>query len=126
MAFSRKEVPNPDSSGRSKVCFCPAWSQARSSFQAVRRPIRVKKRGEKYFVLQVGTKEQIVSIDRLKPAFGFTDPAPVTHRAPAAAQPLAPRRRIPGALDPEAEEFSPTATRSRLGRVRRPPERLNL
>ena len=47
-------------------------------------PYRVKKREEKYFVLQVGTKEQIVSIDRLKPAFGFTDPAPVPHCAPAA------------------------------------------
>ena len=126
MAFSRKEVPNPDSSGRSKVCFCPAWSQARSSFQAVRRPIRVKKRGEKYFVLQVGTKEQIVSIDRLKPAFGFTDPAPVTHCAPAAVQRPSPRTGIPGTLNPEAEEFSPTVTRSRFGRVSRPPVRLGL
>ena len=47
-------------------------------------PYRVKKRGEKYFVLQVGTKEQVVSIDRLKPAFGFTDPAPATRTTPTA------------------------------------------
>ena len=89
-------------------------------------PYRVKKRGEKYFVLQVGTKEQVISIDRLKPAFGFADPAPLTSRAPAADRTPTPRTRIPGTLDPEAEEFSPATTRSRFGRVSRPPVRLGL
>ena len=71
-------------------------------------PYRVKKKGEKYFVLQVGTKEQVVSIDQLKPAFGFADPAPTTSRAPATDKP--PKKRSPGTLNPEAEEFSPAAS----------------
>ena len=37
-------------------------------------------RGKKFFRIKVGTKEQVVTVDRLKPAFGFADPAP-----PAAA-----------------------------------------
>ena len=86
-------------------------------------PYRVKKRGKKYFVLQVGAKEQVISIDRLKPAFGFTDPAPVTHGAPAAVQRPVPKT---GALNPEAEEFSPATTRSKFGRVSQPPVRLGI
>ena len=88
-------------------------------------PYRVKKRDAKYFVLQVGSKEQVVSVDRLKPAFGFADPEPKQHSSRAAARPPA-RGRAPGTLNPEAEELSPTVTRSRFGRVSRPPVRLGL
>ena len=88
-------------------------------------PYRVKKRAAKYFVLQVGSKEQVVSVDRLKPAFGFVDPESGRHGPPAAARPPV-RGRPPRTLNPEAEEFSPAVTRSRFGRVSRPPVRLGL
>ena len=39
-------------------------------------PFRVIKKEEKFFVVKMGSKEQTVSVDRLKPAFGFADPAP--------------------------------------------------
>ena len=39
-------------------------------------PFRVVKKESKFFVLRTGNKEQTVSIDRLKLAFGFADPAP--------------------------------------------------
>ena len=39
-------------------------------------PYRVLKREGKYFVLPVETREQVISIDRLKRAFGFIDPVP--------------------------------------------------
>ena len=39
-------------------------------------PFRVLQRGEKFFTVKVGAKEQVVSVDCLKPAFGFVDPAP--------------------------------------------------
>ena len=41
-------------------------------------PFRVIKKEEKFFVVKTGSKEQTVSVDRLKPAFGFADPAPAT------------------------------------------------
>ena len=33
-------------------------------------------RGDKFFTVKIGTKEQVVLVDRLKPVFGFADPAP--------------------------------------------------
>ena len=59
-------------------------------------PYRVKKKGDKYFGLQAGTKEQVISVDRLKPAFGFADPTPTTSKAPTAVQKPAPRQESPG------------------------------
>ena len=41
-------------------------------------PFRVLERGIKFFRVQAGTKEQVISVDRLKPAFGFADPAPLS------------------------------------------------
>ena len=41
-------------------------------------PFRVVKKEEKFFVVKMGSKEQTISVDRLKPAFGFADPAPAT------------------------------------------------
>ena len=52
-------------------------------------PYRVKKRDSKFFVLQVGSREQVVSVDRLKPAFGFADPESGQQGPPAAARPPA-------------------------------------
>ena len=92
---------------------------------SVSGPYRVKKRDAKYFVLQVGSREQVVSVDRLKPAFGFADPEPRQHSPPAAARPPA-RGRALRTPNPEAEEFSPAVTRTRFGRVSRPPVRLGL
>ena len=91
-------------------------------------------RGEKFFKIKIGTKEQVITVDRLKPAFGFADPAP----------PLTAEKKIKNAvvktgirksLNPEAEVFVPssetedrplTVSRSRFGRTRRPPERLGV
>ena len=39
-------------------------------------PFQVLERGEKFFRVLAGTKEQVITVDRLKPAFGFADPAP--------------------------------------------------
>ena len=41
-------------------------------------PFRVLEKGEKFFRVKVGTKEQVITVDRLKPAFGFADPMPQT------------------------------------------------
>ena len=82
----------------------------------------------------MGPKEQTVSVDRLKPAFGFADPAPgisvptgggttVQKSMPKTKKSLNPAAKVfvPGA---KSGESSSTATRSRFGRVSRPPERL--
>ena len=97
-------------------------------------PFRVVEKGEKFFTVKVGTKEQVITVDRLKPAFGFADPAPPTS-APkeggATVLKTTPKRKK--TLNPAAEVFVPsakpgesssTATRSRFGRVSRPPDRL--
>ena len=92
------------------------------------------KREEKFFVLKVGPKEQTVSVDRLKPAFGFADSAPaisvpkgggttVLKTIPKTKKSLNPAVKIfvPGA---KSGESSSAVTRSRFGCVSRPPERL--
>ena len=96
-------------------------------------PFRVLEKGEKFFRIKVGAKEQVVTVDRLKPAFGFADPTP-----PAAEKKefkaVAPRE-IKKSLDPEAKIFvpssgpkekSPAVSRSKFGRTRRPPDRLGI
>ena len=78
-----------------------------------------------------------MSVDRLKPAFGFADPAPVIS-VPKEGRTTG-RKTMPKAakksLNPAAEVFVPgagtgesssTATRSRFGCVSRPPERLGI
>ena len=90
-------------------------------------PFRVVTKDDKFFVVKVGTKEQVVSVDRLKPAFGFADPTP-SISGPKAKK-LSPATQAPkpkAALDPTAEEFVPTATKSRSGCVIWPPAKLNL
>ena len=90
-------------------------------------PFRVIKKDEKFFVIKVGSKEQTVSVDRLKPAFGFADPAPaisVKKMLPKTTKKsLNPAAKVfvPGA---KPGEFSSAVTRSRFGRVSRPPDRL--
>ena len=97
-------------------------------------PFQVIKKEEKFFVLKVGSKEQTVSVDRLKPAFGFADPAPaisvpkgcettIQKSMPKIKKSLNPAAKVfvPGA---KSGESSSTVTRSRFGRVSRPPERL--
>ena len=90
-------------------------------------PFRVLQRGEKFFTIKVGTKEQVVSVDRLKPAFGFADPAPAVSgpqvkKTSAAAK--VPRTKK--GLNPAAEVFVPAAVVSKAGRTIKPPTRLNL
>ena len=98
-------------------------------------PFRVVKKEEKFFVVRIGSKEQTVSVDRLKPTFGFADAAPAisvpkgvgttvqkttmpkTKKSPNPAAEVF----VPGA---KAGESSSTTTRSRFGRISRPPERL--
>ena len=92
-------------------------------------------RGEKFFKIKVGTKEQLVTVDRLKPAFGFADPAPPpasTEESKTAVVKTGTKK----SLNPAAEVFipsseqpgdhQPTVTRSRFGRARRPPETLGV
>ena len=97
-------------------------------------PFRVLQRGEKFFTVKVGTKEQVITVDRLKPAFGFADPAfGFADPAPAVLKPqvkkTSTRIKIPRTkrtLDPTAEVFVPTTTVSRAGRIIKPPVRLDL
>ena len=97
-------------------------------------PFRVIKKEEKFFVLKTGSREQTVSVDRLKPAFGFADPAPATsvpRGGGTTVQKTMPKTKK--SLNPAAKVFVPgeksgesssAVTRSRFGRVSRPPERL--
>ena len=74
-------------------------------------------------------------MDRLKPAFGFADPALQTPEKKKEVKAAPPKREIKGSLNPEAEVFvpgrkprekTPTPSKSRFGRTRRPPERLGV
>ena len=83
----------------------------------------------------MGTKEQVITVDRLKPAFGFADPAPQTAGKRKEVKAALPKKEIKKSLNPEAESFvpgqrpkekTPTTSKSRFGRTRRPPERLGV
>ena len=98
-------------------------------------PFRVLERGEKFFRVLAGTKEQVITVDRLKPAFGFADPAPQIPKKEREAEAGAPKKKTKKSLNPEAEIFVPgrkaeeetsTTSRSKFGRTRRPPERLGI
>ena len=97
-------------------------------------PFRVLERGEKFFRIKVGTKEQVVTVDRLKPAFGFADPAPLSP-TPRKIKATVVEKRKKKSLNPEAKVFVPSSRlgentpaklKSRFGRTRRPPERLGI
>ena len=92
-------------------------------------------KGEKFFRIKVGTKEQVVTVDRLKPAFGFADPTLQSTEKRKEVKSAIPKKEIKRSLNPEAEIFIPssrpkekpsTMSRSRFGRTRRPPERLGV
>lgn len=94
-------------------------------------PFRVLERGEKFFRIKVGTKEQVVTVDRLKPAFGFADPTPQSTEKRKEVKSAIPKKKIKRSLNPEAEIFIPssrpkekpsTMSRSRFGRTLRPPK----
>ena len=90
-------------------------------------PFRVLKREEKFFVVKMGAKEQTISVDRLKPAFGFADTAPAAPSPQGGKTPITakiPKTRKP--LNPAAEVFVPAAVKSRAGQTIKPPARLNL
>ena len=70
-------------------------------------PFRVLEKGEKFFKVKIGTKAQVITVDRLKPAFGFADPAP----PPAAEKKVKTavlKTGIKKSLNPEAEVFTPS------------------
>ena len=50
-------------------------------------PFRVVRKEDKFFVIKVGAKEQVILVDRMKPAFGFADPAPAVP-GPRSGRPL--------------------------------------
>ena len=92
-------------------------------------------RGEKFFRIKVGTKEQVVTVDRLKPAFGFADPAPLSPTPRKIKATVVGAGKKKKSLNPAAKVFvpgsgpgenTPTALKSRFGRTRRPPERLGI
>ena len=98
-------------------------------------PFRVLEKGEKFFRIKVGAKEQVVTVDRLKPAFGFVDPAPQDAEKRKEVKTAVQKKEIKRSLNPEAESFIPdlkskektaTTSKSRFGRTRRPPERLGI
>ena len=98
-------------------------------------PFRVLEKGEKFFRVRVGAKEQVITVDRLKPAFGFADPAPQTTEKRKEVKAAPPKKEIKRSLNPEAESFvpgrkpkekTPTTSKSKFGRTRRPPERLGV
>ena len=108
-------------------------------------PFRVLEKGEKFFRIKVGAKEQVVTVDRLNPAFGFADPAQQPSGRGKEVKAAAPKKEIKKSLNPEAEVFipgrkpkesiipgrkpkekTPTPSKSRFGRTRRPPERLGV
>ena len=98
-------------------------------------PFRVLEKGEKFFRVRVGAKEQVITVDRLKPAFGFADPAPQTTEKRKEVKAAPPKKEIKRSLNPEVESFvpgrkpkekTPTTSKSRFGRTRRPPERLGV
>ena len=88
-------------------------------------PFRVIQTGEKFFTIKVGTKEQTISVDRLKPAFGFADPAPEIPKLQAKKILTEPKTsRVRKILNPAAEVFIPATVMSRAGRAIKPPVRL--
>ena len=88
-------------------------------------PFRVMKREEKFFVVKMGSKEQTVLVDRLKPAFGFADPAP-TISVPKGGRTTIKKTtpKTKKALNPAAEVFVPAEVKTRAGRTIKQPERL--
>ena len=54
---------------------------------------------------RVGTKEQVITVDRLKPAFGFADPMPQTAEQKKEVKAAPPTKEIKKSLNPEAEVF---------------------
>ena len=82
----------------------------------------------------MGTKEQVVTVDRLKPAFGFADQTtPQAEEKKVKTAVL--KKEAKKSLNPEAKIFFPssglkekpaTVSRSKFGRTRRPPERLGV
>ena len=91
-------------------------------------------KGDKFFRIKVGNREQVVTVDRLKPAFGFADPTPPAAEKKREFKAAAPKE-IKRSLDPEARIFVPgsgpkekfpAVSRSKFGRTRRPPERLGI
>ena len=101
---------------------------------------QVLERGDKFFRVLAGTKELVITVDRLKPAFGFADPAPAPDGE--RKKTVRTKEKIGGALNPKAEIFVPgnqpneraipsreeegkktTTAKSRAGRPLRPPER---
>ena len=79
-------------------------------------------------------RDRVVTVDRLKPAFGFVDPTPLAEEKKKEFKAVAPRE-VKRSLDPEAKIFvpssgpkekSPAVSRSKFGRTRRPPDRLGI
>ena len=98
-------------------------------------PFRVLEKGEKFFRVKVGAKEQVITVDHLKPAFGFADPAPQLPEGKKEVKAMAPKKKTKKSLNPAAEIFvpgrktkeeTPATSRSKFGRTRRPPERLGI
>ena len=90
-------------------------------------PFRVVSKEGKFFTVKMGTKEQAISVDQWKPAFGFADPAPAIFRPQRKETIITARGQgVKTTLDPKAEVSVPAAVESRSGCVIKPPLRLNL
>jgi hypothetical protein len=92
-------------------------------------PYRVVARAPKYFTIDIGGHEQVVTVDRLKPHTGAAATAPAAPprrgRPPAAATTAA----SPPPPPPAARAASPglpATTSARPARERRPPAKLDL
>lgn len=92
-------------------------------------PFEVLNRSDKVFKLRVGTREETVSIDRLKPAYVDEDLPVEVAQPPRRGRPPGqrPAQDPPAAFaDPPAVTPAVPATSTRSGRVQRPPSRLDL
>ena len=77
-------------------------------------PYRVVGKSNKFYTVDLGTRLDNVSVDRLKPA--------PTDKSTIHPPPNAPKPRVRSSLNPEAAPFVPTTTRS--GRTIKPTQRL--
>lgn len=126
----RKSYVSPDLTSGTHV-FVRHDAIRKSLQQPYDGPYKVLKRSKKHFTVLVKGRNEVISIDRLKPAYLEVTPAPdlprMTSPSPADVQdptPVSPSP--PDVHDPPAVQDPPPVRVSRSGRHIRWPDRLNL
>ena len=70
-------------------------------------PFRVLEKGEKFFHIKVGAKEQVVTVDRLKPALQIRRPGAAVRGEEEGSQARRPEERDQEVSEPGGGEFHP-------------------